>query len=995
MQIKLVGASGYVLPLSKRLINKNQTLEITDIEWQKVKNTGLFFVVSEEDASSPNGFSYANDVDVKRHLPNDWSNSAIIVKILGGIGDTLIVGCLGKLLKEKECFVTLAVSEEWIPLAKCFNYFDAVISITEANSLEVLRDHNYLLDLTYAYHEGRDFAVKKDFYKQIVEKAGLPPRSSIPTVEIKFPWEVENKIAKEFPKGVTFVLHTGSSNPIRRWKYSYWERLAQKLLENNANVIWLGLDSDFCLYEENSYSYLGRNLLEQAVVASMATFFIGNDSGFAHLAGCCERPGLVLLGSTDEEAILSQYNTLSGIKTISSLECIPCRSLRNDCPLDVACMTNLSPEEVINKLSPRLLEEARRTNRPKVKKKKNLFVRAKQKVRVSRLDKFNKILFVIPSFGMGGGQRVVLSLVKELVSSFQIDVASLVDLKSDNFLKENFKKTINGKIFENECEKLKTLIRESDYDCILYSEFDNNLTNFFMKLETRPSTIRIFHTNNPRENNIEECREGIDRLICVNKKVANELRGKYIPNGVDTTNFKNDPKWDITFNNDYPVLGYFGRMDSMKGIYDVLQYVEHLDINILLVGVKKSEFSTLEKRIGHHNLKDRVKLVSTSDSLEGAYKVIDAFVLLSKTEGFPLSVFEAAHNEIPTIATEVGCLPEIFENDVNIVFCENNLPSFKKAVEKIKIQGKEIGRLAKKISSFYNNKKTAKEYKKEILKVLGEAYPAEIRKGRIVVERIHGAGDVLMATALVRKLRIAFPEAKLIFRTQDYMKCLVENNPDVSDIMSMNDGSLLVKADYYGCWNETNHACESMGGSKEDLYLGFPKKLKSFKKRNKSIGMWPFANPGSRKSAEIKEWADENWLELNAYLSDKGYTCYQLGWTGERQLPFLTDLRKETILEALGTLREVDYIITINGVVGPACKALGLKPIILWGGASKIWMTGYDNSIDIISPTEYSCVASADFSKLGTGNCCGGSGKCMAEISVDQVMDAFERLKNA
>ena len=82
----------------------------------------------------------------------------------------------------------------------------------------------------------------------------------------------------------------------------------------------------------------------------------------------------------------------------------------------------------------------------------------------------------------------------------------------------------------------------------------------------------------------------------------------------------------------------------------------------------------LEDLIKKHNLNNNFILTGAIPDARKYLKAFDVFVLPSVKEGFPWAVLEAMVAEIPVIATRVGAVPEIIENNKNGIIIDSRNP---------------------------------------------------------------------------------------------------------------------------------------------------------------------------------------------------------------------------------------------------------------------------------------------------------------------------------
>jgi glycosyltransferase involved in cell wall biosynthesis len=116
-----------------------------------------------------------------------------------------------------------------------------------------------------------------------------------------------------------------------------------------------------------------------------------------------------------------------------------------------------------------------------------------------------------------------------------------------------------------------------------------------------------------------------------------------------------------------------GRLSPEKGIGDLIEAVNELTtigkVNVLLniVGAGSEEIR-LKLKVRNLELDQSVQFlgyVTHSQRLFDLYRTSDIFVLSSLTEGFPQTLFEAMACGIPIVATKVGGVPSLIEDEHN------------------------------------------------------------------------------------------------------------------------------------------------------------------------------------------------------------------------------------------------------------------------------------------------------------------------------------------
>lgn len=122
------------------------------------------------------------------------------------------------------------------------------------------------------------------------------------------------------------------------------------------------------------------------------------------------------------------------------------------------------------------------------------------------------------------------------------------------------------------------------------------------------------------------------------------------------------------------------RVASYKGLDFLLDSIAENKLfleenNILfLISIPKYDFSTQEKnlfnnlkqKIQKNNIISLIKFIFLSyEEVKKAYSISDIFLLPSEKEQLPVSILEAMACSIPIIATKVGGIPELLENNID------------------------------------------------------------------------------------------------------------------------------------------------------------------------------------------------------------------------------------------------------------------------------------------------------------------------------------------
>ncbi len=141
-----------------------------------------------------------------------------------------------------------------------------------------------------------------------------------------------------------------------------------------------------------------------------------------------------------------------------------------------------------------------------------------------------------------------------------------------------------------------------------------------------------------------------------------------VPNGIDLV--EDSARQREAENHSKRVL-FVGRLHSVKGIQYLLgaMYIVHRElpeVKLTLVGDGEDR-ERLEHMTDFLGIKECVEFVGRVPHERIRYYMVhaDVLVLPSLSEGFPVTILEAMASGLPVIATRVGGVPEIIENNVN------------------------------------------------------------------------------------------------------------------------------------------------------------------------------------------------------------------------------------------------------------------------------------------------------------------------------------------
>jgi len=199
-----------------------------------------------------------------------------------------------------------------------------------------------------------------------------------------------------------------------------------------------------------------------------------------------------------------------------------------------------------------------------------------------------------------------------------------------------------------------------------------------------------------------------------------------IPNGIDLNKFEGLSKEKLRkkfgLNKTEKTILYVGTLRPIKGLkylIEAMKIINDKNIKLLLVG-RGEERRHLEKLVKKYEIENIVTFVGRVPNKEvfEYMAASDVLVLPSLSEGFPNVILEAMASGLPIVATKVGGVPKIVNNEENGFLVDPKNP--KQIYEALLLLFKDK-KLREKISKI--NKLEAKKYSwKNVIDKLDELY---------------------------------------------------------------------------------------------------------------------------------------------------------------------------------------------------------------------------------------------------------------------------------
>ena len=196
------------------------------------------------------------------------------------------------------------------------------------------------------------------------------------------------------------------------------------------------------------------------------------------------------------------------------------------------------------------------------------------------------------------------------------------------------------------------------------------------------------------------CVSEYDRKIALENNIAPEDKLITVHNGIDIKNInfltKEEAQKKLIKKTSPLVIGTIAEWTSNKGLIYLLKAIKIIKdkkFDTILIGSGENpDKEKITKFIEKKNLKN-IHLIEFIPNAVNYLKAFDIFILPSTKEGLPYTIIEAMAAEVPVIATNVGGIPEMIENNINGIL----------------IESKNSQLLAVKILELINNPETTKE----------------------------------------------------------------------------------------------------------------------------------------------------------------------------------------------------------------------------------------------------------------------------------------------
>lgn len=308
--------------------------------------------------------------------------------------------------------------------------------------------------------------------------------------------------------------------------------------------------------------------------------------------------------------------------------------------------------------------------------------------------KKKKIMFLITGSNMGGAEVVVKNIIFNLDKNrFETSFVSIRPLGIIG--KEISERTKVFSLFAKQkfnplfFYKLYKLLKIEKPDILHCHLFHANLVGRIIgKIARVPKIISTVHSDNIGgsiryfllrvTDSLNDATVVVSNKIkegLLKRKVSPESKIKVIYNGVEGPDLSIadediiNKKRELSIEKNNPILLSVGRLHQVKGHIYLIRALKLIvdkfpNGKLILIG-DGPERENLEKEVLDLDLINNVLFLGEMKAEDIYYRIADVFVLPSLVEGFGLVLLKAMSNNCLVVASQVGGVPELIEDNIN------------------------------------------------------------------------------------------------------------------------------------------------------------------------------------------------------------------------------------------------------------------------------------------------------------------------------------------
>lgn len=306
----------------------------------------------------------------------------------------------------------------------------------------------------------------------------------------------------------------------------------------------------------------------------------------------------------------------------------------------------------------------------------------KLKIESLKIISDSEVILFLPYYHMGGAEQVHLDIVRAIKNKKTTII--FTHLSATNHFLSRFRESASIIELNNIINKKSSYLNRLLLKVIAKTINKSNVTSHIMGCNTKyfydilplldasKTRIDLVHAIAPNDNRVEMLAKSasyVDTRIAINTKARLDLSDIYnqygigdfiknikiIPNGVDLSNSKSHSNK----NNSKMRVAFIGRWSDEKRPWLFLKIAQMFEskaahISFVMAG---SGMTPYKDRIENSNAISLGAIESKRD-LQQFYSTLDAIIICSSTEGFPMVLMEAMPFGVIPLCTDVGGISE-------------------------------------------------------------------------------------------------------------------------------------------------------------------------------------------------------------------------------------------------------------------------------------------------------------------------------------------------
>ncbi|MFH1061522.1 MAG: lipopolysaccharide heptosyltransferase II [Candidatus Omnitrophota bacterium] len=265
---------------------------------------------------------------------------------------------------------------------------------------------------------------------------------------------------------------------------------------------------------------------------------------------------------------------------------------------------------------------------------------------------------------------------------------------------------------------------------------------------------------------------------------------RLIYRGVDLNEFKQKKIYDSDINTDKKTIGIIGRITPIKGHINFIKslpgiFSEFPQAKAVIVGEaptnRQDYYNELQDLVENLNLKHKVEFLGNVKNVPQILAKLDVLVMATTTEeAFGRVLIEAGAVGVPVVATRVGGVVEIIDNEVNGLLVE---PSDPYEISQAVLRFLKDDKLAKKCIKAFRKKVVDNFSLASLVTKTIAVYEEAIEKKRILIIKLGALGDVILISPALKAIREKFPDAYISLLVKNEFKSIVQRCPYIDNLI--------------------------------------------------------------------------------------------------------------------------------------------------------------------------------------------------------------------